>query len=431
MKALQVTTTKEAYFVEQELKPSKTKEVDFAIDITKKKQTILGFGGAITDAAISVYETMDAKSKKRFFDLVYGEEGLAYNFARLTIGSCDFSKTIYDYAQKDDLSDFSLKNDEPIIALVKEAQKKRPFHVMASCWSPLARYKDNGNKSHGGHLKEDCYEAHADYIAAYVHAMAKAGVNIEDLTIQNEPEAVQTWESCLFSEKQEAHLAKILHQKLPEVSLFAWDHNRDVLVRRITNTFNEPGARNAYEGIAYHWYDAGCSEEIAKVHALYPEKKILFTEGCVELLNLNHDHPEQAIGNFDAASRYAENYLKDLKAGSQGFLDWNVLLDLQGGPNHVGNYCEAPLMYGNLGLRINPSYYAIKHFSSFVKEGACFLDFPEVSQLLSAGLLNPDGSIVLVFLNKGIEKPISFSIESQTYSCYIKGNSMTSIVFRK
>ena len=128
MKALQVTTTKEAYFVEQELKPSKTKEVGFAIDITKKKQTILGFGGAITDAAISVYETMDAKSKKRFFDLVYGEEGLAYNFARLTIGSCDFSKTIYDYAQKDDLSDFSLKHDEPITALVKAAQKKRPFH---------------------------------------------------------------------------------------------------------------------------------------------------------------------------------------------------------------------------------------------------------------------------------------------------------------
>lgn len=431
MKAIQITSTKDSYFVQEELRPCKQKSVDFVLDSAQKGQTMIGFGGAITDAAISVYETMDAATKKRFFNLVYGEQGLAYNLARLTIGSCDFSASIYDYASKPDLSDFSLKHDQPIIDLVKEAQTERPFHVMASCWSPLAQYKDNGDKSHGGHLKDDCYAAHADYLAHYVHAMEKAGIPIEAMTIQNEPEAVQTWESCLFNEEQEARLAKLLHARVPEVALFAWDHNRDVLVRRITNTFKDPEAERAYSGIAYHWYDAGCSEEIRKVHALYPDKKILFSEGCVELLNLNRDHPEQAIGNFDAAIRYAENYLKDIKAGSQGFIDWNILLDLKGGPNHVGNYCEAPLMYGNLGLRINPSYYAIKHFSQFVKEGACFLDFPEVSQILGAGFANPDGSFVLVFLNKDIEKPISFSIESQTYSCYIKGNSITSIVFRK
>lgn len=416
------------YFVETELQPVQGMKADFALDTLPVKQTILGFGGAITDAAIGVYLGLEQTQQKKVFDLIYSPEGLNYNYARLTIGSCDFSRTIYDYAQKDDLSDFSLAHDAPIIALVKQAQKKGDFHVLASCWSPLARYKDNGDKSHGGHLKPECYAAHADYIARYVKEMGKLGVQVEALTIQNEPEATQTWESCRFSAEEEARLALLLHERLPHVDLYAWDHNRDVLVRRITATFSDPAARSAYAGIAYHWYDPGCSQEIAKVHALFPEKKILFSEGCVELLNLNPKDPASAIGSYNGLLRYADNYIQDLNAGSQGFIDWNILLDDLGGPNHMGNYCEAPIMAGHNRFAINPSYHAIKHFSHFVKEGASFLSLPEVSQIEGAAFRNPDGSLVLVILNKGKEKPISFSIENVVYSVYLKGNSLVTFL---
>lgn len=430
MKATITTSEEGHYFLTSELKRAPIgSKADFHIDLTATGQTIRGFGGAVTDAAIAVYESLDLKKQEEVRSLLYSKKGLNYNLARLSLGSCDFSRKEYDYASKDDLSDFSLQNDKGIIAFLRDVQKDKKLHILSSVWSPIAKYKTTGEKCHGGKLRADCYEKQANYVALYVNKMREEGIAIEALTVQNEPEATQIWESCLYSEEEEARLGILIHEKLPTIKLYAWDHNRDGLVRRAKKTFRVPGAAEAFYGLAYHWYDGGDYAKLREVHELFKDKELLFTEGCVELLLLNHDDPSAAIGSFQGALRYAENYLQDLNNFSTGFIDWNVLLDNHGGPNHVGNFCEAPLMYGNGKLSINPSYYAIKHFSHFIDEGAVFLRLPDVSHVISAGAINPDGSLILIFLNKNEGKPISFVFDKVVYQCYLNRNQITTIAF--
>jgi len=428
-----ITTSEEGRcFRTSELKPAPRGTVpDFAVDLSATRQTIRGFGGAVTEAAASVYRSMDEGKRAETMRLLYSKEGLNYNWARLSLGSCDFSRRSYDYAKKADLSDFSLEPDRDIVAFLLDANKMRSLRLLASTWSPLAQWKTNGEKCHGGRLREECYGLEAEYVSLYVDAMKKKGLPIEALTVQNEPEAAQVWESCLYNGREEARLARRIHEKIPGVKLYAHDHNRDAIVRRAAEIFADPRDRSIFQGIAYHWYDGGDFRQLSLAHGLFPEKELLFTEGCVELLNLNRRDPSAAIGSFDGALRYAENYLQDLRNHSAGFIDWNVLLDRHGGPNHVGNLCEAPLMYENGVLSINPSYYAIKHFSHFIEEGARFLSLPEVSEVISGGAVNPDGSIILIFLNKCKGKPISFTFDRVTYQCYLNTNQITTIAFRK
>ena len=191
-------------FAEKEIHVDSKEAVNAFINEKNPQQTIKGFGGAITASSAAVYESLSNENKQKVIDLLYGEDGLRYNLGRLTIGSCDFSPVLYDYSSKDDLSDFDLAYDKQhILPFLHDAFFKKKLNLLASCWSPLAKWKTNNDKCHGGKLKSDCYEKHADYIAHYCQEMEKLGYPISALTIQNEPEATQTWESCRFDEKEE------------------------------------------------------------------------------------------------------------------------------------------------------------------------------------------------------------------------------------
>jgi glucosylceramidase len=397
------------------------------VDPTTVFQTMKGFGGAFTEAAAHVFASLSFFQKHRFLRLCFSRSGLNYHLGRTTIGSCDFSVGSYDYVSNADLSDFSLRHDEKeIIPLIRRASRHHSLFLLASIWSPLACYKDNGDKCHGGHLLPSCYDKEADYVALYVKAMAKEGLPIAALTVQNEPEASQVWESCLYDAPQEAILAEKLAIRLPAVALYAFDHNRDHVVARCQDLFHRT---SVFSGVAYHWYDGTQNAEIGKLKVAYPHKGILFTEGCVELLALDHDHPEKAIGNFDAALRYFRNYLLDSSFGTEGFIDWNLLLDAHGGPNHVGNYCEAPLMVNPDGkLRVNFSYDAIYHFAHYVMPGAQRIALSGLpSDLLAVAFQNPDGSLIIEALLEGTSRNIGFQIENIPYLCYFSQNELITI----
>jgi glucosylceramidase len=404
---------------------------DFVIDSDKTYQTIIGFGGAFTEAAAHVYESLSRSLKEEVIKLYFSDDGCRYNLGRVTIGSCDFSLGEYDYSQKDDLSDFSLRHDErEIIPFLLDASKARSLMLLASSWSPCARWKDNNDKCHGGHLKDGAYDFYASYLAQYCVSMEKKGLEISAMTIQNEPEAIQVWESCLFDEKAEGRLAKELHAHNPLVKLYLWDHNRDAIVRRAQNLFADDAVKQSAYGLAYHWYDGDQNAELSIVGALYPDKPLLFTEGCVELRSLGSLNPSSAVGNFDSAIRYARNYILDINYGSTGFIDWNLLLDNKGGPNHVGNYCEAPIMSDGFSLRVNASFYAIKHFSHFIDPGAKRISLISHSDVLGCAIRNPDSSIVVIFLNISSAKSVSFEIDNKAYSCYLYHNELASICIR-
>ena len=433
MKILQ--TTLNNYFKEINYKSSND-TAQLIIDENTKYQKIIGFGGAFTDAACSIYNMLNDNQKKEVLEAYFSQNGLNYNLGRLTIGSCDFSRTNYDYSYKEDLSDFSIEHDKKeIFNFVKDAQKLSNIIFMASPWSPPKMFKDTLEKCHGGKLNWNFADNYAEYYCKYIQECKKENINISYLSIQNEPAAIQSWESCIYTPQEEAKFAKILHSHLKDnsldnVKLLLWDHNRDIIKERVDGYYEIEGIDNIIEGFAYHWYDNYCSSNLSIIHKEHPNKLLLFSEGCIELLNLNKDNPSEAIGSIANALRYGKNYILDCLNYSNGFIDWNLLLDEKGGPNHVCNYCEALIMYDtiNKNLIYNPSYYVVKHFAHFIGKDSIRINSNVVNDVLNVAFINKNNQIVVIILNEENEKEITINIRGNNYKVILPRHSITTLV---
>lgn len=394
-------------------------------------QTHRGFGGAFTEASAYIYSLLSKEQKKEVCKALFSSQGLNYNLGRLTIGSCDFSLGEYDYIENQDLNTFSLKHEEKyLFPFLRDALVEHELSFIAASWSPLAYMKDNHDKCHGGHLLLEYYDDYAAYLVEYIKNMRKMSVNISAITMQNEPEATQIWESCVFNAKQEACLAKKVIKKLKEEKLdtkiFIWDHNRDVIKKRVESTIKYLSNED-YAGVAYHWYDNSAFEQLSEVHHMIPEKDLLFTEGCVELLLLRKD--AEGKGSMQNAMRYAHNYILDCLNYSNGFIDWNLLLDSNGGPNHVGNFCEAPIMFDtkNKQLIYNYSYFAIKQFSQFITPNSKRIYVSKHENINIVAYHTPENKIVIIIVNEFADTNLTFKIENEYISCYSLKDSIVSI----
>lgn len=381
--------------------------VPVKIDEGLSRFPFLGFGGAFTESAAHVYASLSEEDREAFLKACFSRDGLAYTFGRVCVGSSDFSLGEFDYTEGEDLSTFSLSHeDKKLIPMLLDAKKEAAsLSLLASTWSPLALWKDNGQKCHGGKLKPEDYPKQAQYVALFRKEMEKRGLPVSCLTVQNEPEAKQTWESCLYSPEEEAALLKELKKENPDAEIFVHDHNRDNLRRRIDKILSLDSIDAS--GVAFHWYDRVAFEEVKKAVLEHPDKRFIFTEGCVE--TLTNDFAGE-IGAYSSFLRYLENYIQDLNNGCTLFLDWNLLLDEKGGPNHVGNFCEAPVMMKEGKPFLLPSYYAIYHLSHFIRPGAksLRLDSP-LPDLFACGVINPDGTKVFAFLNRGEKAVLNVS----------------------
>ena len=174
-------------------------------------QTVHGFGGAFTEAAAHNYYLMSKKNQKDIIESYYGDTGLRYNMGRIHMNSCDFALGNYVYIEEGDkeLNTFDISHDfKEIIPMVKEAMEtsSQEIHILMSPWSPAAFMKTNGEMNHGGKLKKEYYECWANYFVRFIKEYQKAGIKIEYLTVQNEPEATQTWDSCIIQPKKRANL---------------------------------------------------------------------------------------------------------------------------------------------------------------------------------------------------------------------------------
>ncbi len=424
-------TTCDNLFFEEKVRLNENIDAPFVIiNPNIKYQKHLGFGGALTEASCYIYSLLSNKQKEQVLSLLFKEEGLNYNYGRVTIGSCDFSLGMYDYFENDKL-DYT-HEDKYLFPFLNDIYKIKALNLFASSWSPPSRFKDNNSRLNGGKLKKEHYHDYASYLVNYCKMMKDRNYNLKAMSIQNEPEAKQVWDSCLFSPKEEQELALLLKGQLElenvDLDLYIWDHNRDVIVKRVQETLNNKKINNVIKGIAYHFYDQDCHQELAKLHKLYPDKNILFTEGCIELLLQKNGNDQYKNG-----LRYAKNYLLDSLNYSQGFIDWNVLLDSEGGPNHVGNFCEAPLMFNKKTkeLIINPSYYAIKHFAHFIKENAYRIDVQNKTDVLITAYKNEDDSIVVVLLNLKNKQDINIKIDKININCCVDAFSIATILLSR
>ena len=421
----------------------KEKDICVFVDPDFKYQKVLGIGGAITDAAAETFYKLPAAKQKELLNAYFGKNGLNYNLIRTNMNSCDFSSDSYTYVQDNDkeLKTFNLQHDEkykiPLIKAAKESIGK-DFKFYFSPWSPPAWMKDNNDMLHGGKLKKEFYQSWANYYAKFIKEYEKRGINVWGLSVQNEPMAVQTWESCIYTAEEEAtFLGKYLGPTLwkngyQDKKVIIWDHNRDLLYQRATTTLSDALANKYASGIGFHWYETWANskplfENVDETHKAFPDKFMIFTEGCIE----NFKYSE--INDWKLGEKYGSNMINDFNSGLSAWTDWNILLDETGGPNHVGNFCYAPIIADTKTgeLYYTPEYYYIGHISKFVKLNARRIGtVTNRDYLLSTSFVNPNGEKVVVVMNSS-DKETNYNlwVEGKSLSITSPANSIQTIVF--
>ncbi|MGO4818528.1 glycoside hydrolase family 30 protein [Flavobacterium sp. W22_SRS_FP1] len=404
-------------------------DLSILVDESIEFQTFLGIGAALTDASAETYYKLPKEKQDKFMESYYSvEKGIGYSLARTHIHSCDFSTASYTYIEEGDaeLKTFNIEHDRkyriPFIKKAIETAGGR-LTMYVSPWSPPAFMKTNNNMLQGGKLKPEFYQSWANYYAKFIKAYEKEGIPIWGLTIQNEPMASQRWESCIYTAEEERDFLKnylgptLKNEGFGAKKIIVWDHNRDLLFQRANVILNDPEASKYVWGSGFHWYEdwkngVPMFDAVKQVQESYPDKNLIFTEGC------NEGYDIKRIINEDPklAERYGKSMINDFNNGTVAWTDWNILLDQTGGPNHVGNLCFSPA-HGNTKtgeLTFTNSYYYIGHFSKFIRPGAKRIASVSSSNLLlTTAFKNTDGSIVIVAMNQS-DNAVNFSLTMQS-----------------
>lgn len=367
-------------------------------------QSIIGFGGAFTESTGFALKSLPKEKQVNLLNEYFSKSGLNYSIGRLPIGSSDFSLKSYSYSNKADLSDFSIEKDkEYIISTVKSALKINPnLKFLSSIWSPPKFMKSNKMLVLGGKLLNEHKQTLANYYCKYIKEYLKNEISINYITVQNEPNAVQIWESCLYSPEEEMdfavnYLFPTLKRNEINTKILIWDHNKEKLFTRSLHELKDNKALEAISGIAFHWYTGDHFENIELTHNAFPGKLLFHTEGCTGYSKFN---PKEEVKN---AEIYGHDILGDLNSGIHAFIDWNLILDNKGGPNHKLNYCNSPVMINkekNDYIK-NLTFYYIGHFSKFIQTGAKRIAFSKyTSDIEITSFINPDNSIAVVLMNR-------------------------------
>ena len=395
-------------------------------------QEMKGFGGAFTEAASTTIDKLSKENREKILELYFDpEKGIGYNFGRVHINSCDFSLGNYACVEEgdNDLSTFNVERDKKsLIPMIKDAMKYNEIDMFASPWSPPAYMKTNNMMNQGGKLKDEYKELWAEFFVKFIDAYKENGIDISMVSVQNEPKAVQTWDSCVYTPEEERDFVKdYLGKKMQDknIKILFWDHNKERVMERALVMLNDEEAAKYIYGIGLHWYSGDHFEQLEIFKKLYPDKEIVFSEGCYEY----------SLGESDTVKigeKYAHDMIGNINNWCSTFCDWNLVLDEKGGPNHVGNFCDAPIMADtkNDTIHIHDSYYYIGHLSKYVKKGAKRIGTSKwTPELDTVSFKNPDGSIVTVVLNMtDEEKEFAFFINGKMIEAKSEAHSIATYI---
>lgn len=422
----------------------------------EKFQTITGFGGSFTEASASLLNRLSKQNRKKILEAYFSEEGANYSLTRTHIASCDFSLNNYTYAKVEndlEMAHFTIEDDkDDLIPMIKEAQtiSKDGFKIIASPWSCPPWMKDN--KSYvGGKLLTEYNDAFSLYFSKYLEAYKKEGINIWGITVINEPHGNgNNWESTHFSPEEmtlfvQNHLGpKLEKDGWKDVKIFGYDQNRAGLPEWVDAMYKNEATSKYFAGTAIHWYESTYdyfAKELQYAHHKAPDKYLIETEGCVDS-EIPHwqDDPwywkkEATDWGWDWASekekylhpkyapvnRYATDMIGCLNNWVDGWVDWNMVLDRQGGPNWFKNWCVAPVIVDPEADEVyfTPLYYVMSHFSKFIRPGATRIGWQmDDPSIMCTAVENPDGGKVLIVFNPE-NSPKSLEIVSEGKSSYV------------
>ncbi|WP_126971637.1 glycoside hydrolase family 30 protein [Gynurincola endophyticus] len=418
-------------------------QVCIFVDPSKTFQQFTGIGGAITDASAETFAKLSKDKQQELLHAYYDlNKGIGYSLARTNMNSCDFSSDMYTYVADNDeaLKTFDIQHDKQYkLPMIKKAMAATGgnLNLYISPWSPPAWMKDNNNMLKGGKLLKKYYQSWANYYVKYINELQKEGIPVWGLSVQNEPMATQRWESCIYTAEEEADFIKtalgpvLKANKMSDKKLIIWDHNRDLIYQRASTTLRDPEVAKYVWGIGFHWYETWTGSDmmfdnLKRTAEAFPTKNLIFTEGCKEKFSMD------SIYNWSLGERYGLSMINDFNAGTVAWTDWNILLDEHGGPNHVGNFCFAPIHANTQTneLIYTNAYYYIGHFSKFIRPGAKrIISSSNRTDLLTTAFKNTDGSVVVVVMNKGEEEMnYNLSIDGKAVEVQSPAHSIQTIL---
>lgn len=400
-------------------------------------QTFEGFGGALTDSAGYIFSQMNQEQQDEMLQQYFGADEMKYRMVRIPIDSCDFSLGHYEAvrdAEDKDFSGFQLEQvEKTIFPLLNRSQEVYgdDLEIMLTPWSPPAYMKTNNDRNHGGQLKEEYKKVWADYICRYIKEYKKLGYKVKRMSLQNEPKAVQTWDSCIYTALDEKEFLRdymwpsLQENGLDDIEVFIWDHNKERAFERACTIIDDT-TDHMVTGIAFHWYSGDHFEALKMIHEKFPDKKLILSEACIEYCKFASD---DYLAN---AQKYAHDMIGNMNNGMTGFYDWNIVLDEIGGPNHVKNFCDAPFLYDTKKkelLKRNTARY-LWHFSHFIENGAVRIGSSSYTDEVEAtAFLNPDHTIAVVLLNRTAkELPVNIRMKDSMAAVTLPANSIATAV---
>ena len=372
-----------------------SKSADVVIEVADENvQTILGFGGAFTDAATMTVKSLSTKSQVNLLGSYFSTQGIEYSIGRIPIASCDFSTRPYsydDFVGDFNLTKFSLAEEDLVfkIPVIKQAisMGRRNISLFGSPWSSPYWMKTNNNMTGRGFIKGkvgDVYhKAWAQYFVRFIQEYKNHGLDIWGITAQNEPTDGRLPGfrfQCLgwTAELQRDFIAKDLGPALDaaglgHVKLMILDDSRLLLPLWAEVVLRHPEAAKFVSGIAVHWYQ----DRIGPVSALDRTYEqfgqnffLLSTEACEQ--DTFDKKKSVSLGNWGRAEHYFHDITQDIQHGVSGWVDWNIALDTRGGPNWVNNMADSPVIVNATADEFykQPMFYAMGHFSKFVWPGS-------------------------------------------------------------
>lgn len=432
-----------------------------------KYQTITGFGGAFTESSAWLLNQLSPENREKVLRAYFGDEGARYSLTRTHINSCDFSLKNYSYAPvpgDKDLKSFSIDEDrDDLIPMIKQAMEisSEGFKIIASPWTAPPWMKDN-KAWKGGKLLPEYYETWALYFSKYIEAYKNEGIDIWAITVENEPLGNgNNWESMHFSPEEmvdfvNGYLGPRLKADAPEVKILAYDQNRGKELEHWAKViYKDEQSAKYFDGFAVHWYASTFDwfpYSLSYTHSLAPEKYLIQSEACVdaEVPHWKDDawywEKEATDWGWDWAPedqkalhpkyvpvyRYARDIIGCLNSWVDGWVDWNMVLDRQGGPNWANNWCVAPVIVDPQADEVyfTPLYYTLAHFSRFIRPGAVRIGIQlSDSSLMATAVQNSDGTIVVVLLNTGEEaKAVNLEWDGATTDVSISGRAVQTVV---
>ena len=432
----------------------------------QKRQTITGFGGSFTESSAYLLNKLSKQNRDSIIEAYFGESGAKYSLTRTHMNSCDFSISQYSYAPVTDdkeLKYFTIEEDkDDIIPMIKDAMKvsKNGFKILSSPWTASPWMKDNKSWV-GGKLLPEYYDTWALFFSKYIDAYKVEGIDIWGFTVENEPLGnSNNWESMHFSPDEmtnfvQNYLGPKLEADGHKTKILGYDQNREELKHWVDSMYKNEETSKYFDGTAVHWYASTYDyfpEELLYAHHKAPDKYLIQSEACVDSEvpkwkddawywrkeatdwgwdwapeKDKHLHPK-----YSPVNRYARDIIGCLNNYVDGWIDWNMVLDTQGGPNWFQNWCVAPVIVDpeKDEVYFTPLYYTLSHFSKYIRPKAVVigLDISD-KNLMATAAKNPDGSIAVVLFNEGKEtKNINLKLSGKSITIQISGQAIQTIV---